>query len=87
LAEGNRHGVKLYHKYGKATLDGNNSQTYYIKHGLASTPVWAQVTSGTLAYQTVSVAYDETDVIVTFASAVPTGTQVVVNWEARASLL
>jgi hypothetical protein len=87
LADGNRHGVKLYHKYGKEIVKGNNSQTYYIKHGLATTPVWAQVTSGSLAYQTLSVVYDATDVIVTFDKAVPSGTDVVVNWEARASLL
>lgn len=87
LADGNRHGVKLYHKYGKEIVNGNNSQTYYIKHGLATTPVWAQATSGTLAYQILSVVYDATDVIVTFDKAVPSGTDVVVNWEARASLL
>jgi hypothetical protein len=87
LADGNRHGVKLYHKYGKATITGDGGQTYSISHGLATTPVWAQAMSGAYSYPILSVVYNETDVIVTFDKALPSGSSLVVNWEARASLL
>ena len=88
LGDGNRHGVKLFHKFGKSIQDCDGvTQSFYIAHNLAKTPVWAQATSGSIDYPNLSVGYNDTDIIVTFDHAPASGKKVVINWEARASLL
>ena len=88
LVDGNRHGVRLFHKYGKSIQDCDGvKQTFNIEHNLAKTPVWAQVTSGSIKYPNLSVGYDDTYIYVTFEHAPDAGAKIVINWEARASLL
>lgn len=87
LAEGNRHGAKPFHRYGKDTVVGDGStRTFFIPHNMATTPVWAQVTSGSGTYMTLAVSYNETNLLVTFETAPSSGTKIVINWEARASI-
>jgi parallel beta-helix repeat protein len=71
---------------GTATFSGNGSTTTFnIPHGLASTPKMAVVTAGSNgAKGDFYVTYDATNIIVTYATAPPTGTNnVVLNWYAE----
>jgi hypothetical protein len=78
--------VKYLKNGGTATFSGTGTQTTFtIPHGLAGTPKVAVVTAGSNdAKGDFYVTYDATNIIVTYATAPPSGTNnVVLNWYAE----